>query len=209
MRLGLFAPDWTISTTRAFVKAFNLGNGSGPMGLLSPKTITDLHRQYIIRSAFWYFTIGDSINYVMTGHHVWDNKDKTRLELGDGRTMQWSKHSMEPIHWMTMPGQQALNKLGVIPKEILTQALHKEYLSTKFMPEMKDSRIGHLLKNYRPIGVGQAMEGDDVSQSIGPAIASTLGAPIYGRTNEQKERMKAANKLKAAETRARRALEKR
>lgn len=185
MRLALFAPDWTISTTRAFVKAFT-PTGSGVSGLWSPKNMTDLHRQYVIRSAFWYMVIGDTVNTALTGHHVWDNKDPTRLELGDGRTMQWSKHSMEPIHWLTMPGQQALNKLGMIPKELLTQALHKEYLSTKYMPEMQGSRVGHVLKNYRPIAVGQANEGD----SIVPGIAGFFGAPIYGQTNEQKEKRK-------------------
>lgn len=210
LRLALFAPDWTISTTRAFVKGITSlprdikAEGiTGPIqGLWKPSTLGDLHRQYIMRSAFWYLVIGDSLNVAMTGHHLWDNKDPTRLELADGRTMQWSKHSMEPIHWMTMPGQQALNKLGFIPKEFATQALHKEYLSTHHMPEMQ-SRIGHVAKNFSPIAAGQAMGAGGSPEGIQAAVASSLGAPIYGKTNQQREDAKALGKLKAAATRAR------
>lgn len=199
MRLALFAPDWTISTTRAFVKAF--GPGSGVKGLFKPTELADLHRQYILRSAFWYTVIGDSLNYAMTGHHFWENKDPTRLELGDGRTMQWSKHSMEPIHWLTMPGQQALNKLGYIPKELATQALHKEYLSTTFMPEMKN-RLAHAAKAFSPIAANQAFDNDGEDFDAPKAVAGFLGAPIYGRTEQQKQLQKARAKLQRAERKA-------
>jgi len=182
MQLLMFAPDWTLSTVRAMTQA--AGKGSSVKGLLNARTLADLHRQYMIRSAIYYMTVGDGINYAMSGHHIWDDKqkDKTRIDLGDGRTMQWSKHTMDSIHWVLNPSQQMLNKFGAIPKQMIEQALHKEYLSAHGQsPEMKGSRLGHLLKGISPIAVQQNF---DAGSSAG--IAGFLGAPIYGKTREQK-----------------------
>jgi hypothetical protein len=182
MQLLMFAPDWTLSTVRAMTQAS--GKGSSVKGLLNARTLADLHRQYMIRSAIYYMTVGDGINYAMSGHHIWDDKqkDKTRIDLGDGRTMQWSKHTMDSIHWVLNPSQQMLNKFGEIPKQMIEQALHKEYLSAHGQsPEMKGSRLGHLLKGISPIAVQQNF---DAGSSAG--IAGFLGAPIYGKTREQK-----------------------
>jgi hypothetical protein len=176
-QLLMFAPDWTMSTVRAVTGA--LGKGSGITGLTSARTLADLHRQYMLRSAAYYMLIGNAINYSMSGHYTWDNKDPTRLDMGDGRTMQWSKHTMEPVHWATQPGQQVFNKLGFVPKQIMEQAAHVEYLSAHGkMPPMKDSRIGHLLKGVAPIS-GQTSD-------VSGMVASTLGVPMYGMTPQQK-----------------------
>lgn len=192
MQLMLFAPDWTLSTVRAMTQAF--GEGSGVKGLLNARTLADLHRQYVLRSALYYLAIGDGINYAMSGHHIWDDKqkDKTRIDLGDGRTMQWSKHSMEPIHWLTNPAQQGLNKMGQLPKQAMEQMLHKEYLSAHGQsPEMKESRVAHLAKGISPISVQQNF---DAGSSAG--IAGFLGAPIYGKTKDQKFKEKLEKKYK-------------
>ena len=196
MQLAMFAPDWTISTTRAFLGAFN--EGSGVKGLINPRTLADLHRQYIIRSAFFYAMAGDGINYALTGHHLWDNKDWTRLELGDGRTMQFSKHMMEPYHWLEHPGQQGLNKLGFIPKQLGEQALGVEYLSAKGkMPPMKDSPGGHLLKSLSPIASQQS-----VNSGIAGGAAGFLGVPIYGMTKAQREEQRRKRERDASNKRA-------
>jgi len=173
----LFAPDWTLSTVRAITGA--LGKGSGIKGLTNARTLADLHRQYIARSAFYYFTVGNLINYAMSGHYIWDNKDKTRLDMGDGRTMQWSKHTMETVEWLTKPGQQILNKLNFPVKEPLEQAFHTEYLSAsgRQVP-MKESRLAHLAHGVLPITAQ--------SDSPGRALASALGTPIYGMTPQEK-----------------------
>lgn len=179
-QLLMFAPDWTLSTTRAYVGAF--GEGSSVKGLLRPRELADLHRQYILRSAMFYLTAADGINYALSGHHVWENKDWTRLELGDGRTMQFSKHMMEPYHWLMHPGQQALNKLGFIPKQLGEQALGVEYLSAKGrMPPMKESSPIHLVKSLSPISVQQSEQ-----SGVEGSVAGFLGVPIYGKTKEQR-----------------------
>ena len=104
MQLAMFAPDWTLSTTRAMVKAF--GEGSGVKGLLKPTTLADLHRQYIARAAAIYFTVGNVLHQALSGKWLWENEDWTTIDMGDGRKLQWSKHTMEPVHWMQKPGQQ-------------------------------------------------------------------------------------------------------
>lgn len=186
MQLLMFAPDWTISTTRAALKAF--GPGSGVRGLLEPKTVADLHRQYILRSAIYYVAVGDSINYAMSGHHIWDNKDPTTIDMGDGRTMQWSKHTMEPVHWLTKPGQQAVNKLGIIPREIASQVQGKQYLTTSGQaPPLQGfgPRVAHVAKAVEPIALQQGLGSTDSA-----GIAGFLGAPIYGRTYAQRDALK-------------------
>lgn len=192
MQFMMFAPDWTISTTMAALKAFGKGSeihgkgvlgkaGAGLKGLVSPQELADLHRQYLIRSAVYYLTAGNALNYAMSGHSVFQNKDPTFLELGDGRRMQFSKHAMEPIHWLEKPGQTALNKVGLVPGEIATQLSGREYLSTTGAPEMDTSgygRLKHAGKRFLPFSAS--------SKDLGSSVAGSVGFPIYGMTEEQK-----------------------
>lgn len=220
LRLALFAPDWTYSTTASFVKAFSSlpsdiksqGLLGPPKGLLSPATLGDLHRQYTVRSAFWYLTIAGAINYYLSGHYLDENKDPTRIDMGDGRTMQWSKHSMEPVHWLTMPTQQGLNKLGLFPKEGLNLLFGTEYLhprtnrdnSVSMGPKMRINPFGHVAKQFLPIGVNQAIDSGDSGGGMSSVVAGFMGAPIYGKTTDQRDREKDARKAASAEKRRQR-----
>jgi len=176
----MFAPDWTISTTRAAVKAFG-----GKPDFLRPTTLAGLHQQYLIRAAMYYLVVGDAINYTMSGHHLWDNKDPTVLDMDPKgeRHMQWSKHTMEPVHWLTKPAQQAINKLGMIPREATEQALKVDYLSAKGRMAPMKERLPHLAKNFLPISAQQADQG-----GAGSMFAGFAGVPIYGKTAEQKKK---------------------
>jgi hypothetical protein len=110
--------------------------------------------------------------------------------MGDGRKMQWSKHTMEAVHWITKPGQQALNKLGFVPREIANQLMGTEYLSTSGHAPRMQSRVGHVFKSLSPISVGQAFE-----SGRGSGIAGFLGFPIYGRTYGEQETIKEIRRL--------------
>ncbi len=190
MQLAMFAPDWTISTTRAAVQAF--GKGSGFKGIVSPTELADLHRQYLLRAGMYYLVVGDAINYSMSGHHLWQNKDPTILDINPEGTkhMQWSKHTMEPVHWVTKPAQQAINKMGMLPREMASQALDVEYLSAKGrMPKM-ENRVRHFAKNFAPIAVQQGQEG------IGEGLAGFAGFPIYGKTEAEREKARDERKRK-------------
>lgn len=183
--LGLlqFAPDWTLSTTRAAVKAF-----TGRPDFIKPTTLAGLHQQYLIRAAIYYMTVGDAINYTMSGHHLWENKDPTVLDMDPKgeRHMQWSKHTMEPVHWLTKPAQQGINKLGMIPREVIEQSLGVDYLSAKGKMAPMKGRIQHLAKNFLPISAQQADQGGAAT-----VVSGFAGVPIYGKTSEQKKADKA------------------
>ncbi len=199
-QLMLFAPDWTVSTTRAATQAFSPSIADlNPKKLLQtflePQNAVGLHRQYRLRSALYYATIANGINYAMSGHYIWDNKDWTTIDMGDGRTMQWSKHMMEPVHWATKPLQQGANKLGYFPKEVINQLTGKEYIATGGnAPPMDTSalgRVAHIGKSALPISA-QGAFGDKASS--GSALSSILGVPIYGKTMEERAAIKQAMK---------------
>lgn len=204
MQLAVFAPDWTVSTTRAATQAFapTIADAN-PVKLVrtftEPQNAVALHRQYVIRSALYYATIANGINYAMSGHYVWDNKDPTTIDMGDGRTMQWSKHMMEPVHWVTKPLQQGLNKLGFFPKEVLNQVMGKEYAAAGGnAPPMDTSALGrlaHVGKSVSPIGAQQAFSN---KASAGGAVSGFLGVPIYGKTFEERDAAKLERKQAAA-----------
>lgn len=203
MRLAMFAPDWTISTTRAAVKAFGplVGQeaGGGLKGLVSPRTLTDLHRQYMLRSAFYYLMVGDGLNYALNGKHLWQEDDPTYIHMRDGRRIQYSKHTMEPYHWLQHPIQQGINKMGQVPREIINQMLGTEYLNPKVGktgqvfagPKMEGSRLGHAGRTVSPIGVQQLAGGGTAAGAMG-----ALGMPIYGKTKAEIARMREERKRK-------------
>lgn len=197
MRLAMFAPDWDFSTTRAVIKA--AGKGSGFKGTFSPTELADLHRQYILRAGLFYVTMLDGLNMAFTGHHVWDNKDPTRLEYPDGRTQQFSAHTMKPVHMLTKPLPTLLNSMGQIPRELANQAFHTEYLAPRESktgqvlagPGMKENRALHALKAISPISGQQIVEG-----GAGSGVASALGMPIYGKSHAEIERAKELKRLR-------------
>ncbi len=209
LRIGMFAPDWTISTTRAAIKAFGplVGqeSGTGVRGLLSPSTMTDLHWQYMLRSVFYYAMVGDGLNVALNGKHLWEEDDPTYIHLRDGRKIQYSKHTLEPYHWLQHPVQQALNKLGQIPKEGLNQLFGTEYLNPRLQggnvtagPTMKESRLRHAAQSVSPIGVQQLAGGGPQAGAIG-----AVGIPIYGKTNEERRKERLERQLETRRKRDR------
>ena len=215
MQIALFAPDWTFSTTRAMLRALYVGKGSGPRGILDPQNVVDLHRQYLIRSGVYYLTVADAMNVAMSGHHIWENQPHlargqrpgwqdylhamSYIDMGDGRRMQWSKHTMEPVHWVSSPRQQFLNKLGVAPKELLSQVMGTQYLSAQgTAPKISgfQERGAHILSNVVPIGVQQAFDQGEGPGGMLAPLAGMAGFPIYGKTPEQKRAEAAKRRLK-------------
>lgn len=175
---GLLAPDWTVATARSWLGAIRKGK--------SPHE-RKMYQKYLLQSALGYSVMADILNLHFSGHHFWENDDPTRVDLGDGRTMQLSKHFMEGVHWLQHPGQTALNKLGTVPKELMEQFQNKEYLSAKGAPNIWDpvndsiptilgKSLKHSGKKFIPI-TGQTL----MNQSTESALSGFLGAPIYGK----------------------------
>jgi hypothetical protein len=128
MQLLMFAPDWTISNIRIIAKS---------LPLFEPDPIArSMYQAYFAKAALMYGTIGTALNYIFSGKSQLENKDPTRIDLGDGQVLTFSKQLMEPFHWITDPQNTALKKIGSVPRAIIEILTNKEYLTTKWSPNL-------------------------------------------------------------------------
>ncbi len=187
MQLMMFAPDWTIANIRILTKAIP--------GLSKSSLQSGLHKRYAIRGALMFAVVGSGINYMFTGKPIWENEVPTRIDLGDGRTMTFSKQFVEPFHWATDPGKTLVNKMGILPKGILEQALGKKWISPRYSPPMfgRDAtkvertiaRAKHVGSKFVPIFV-QQLYPDGIPGRFEPSgFAGFAGHPIYGRKRKE------------------------
>ncbi len=192
----LFAPDWTVSTIRAFTTAIpkeifkpkNWTLRDGIKGVFNPKTQGDFARKYVLHTAIAYLTILNAINMMMSHHPIWQNEDPTRIDLGDGTTMQPAKHSMEAAEWLRDPEKTLGNKLGFIPKAASVSFTGVQYPSPK-APKIRDNTflgrakaVGKLAIPFQFSAAIEAPEGKKLER----AVMSTLGMPTYGMTREER-----------------------
>lgn len=204
LQVLLFAPDWTISTIRSMSKALpkellkpqNWELREGIKGFINPKVEADLARRYVANTAILWFTILNGFNYAFTGRPIWTNKDPTRVDLGDGTSMQMAKHSMEFAEWVLHPGKTLGNKMGIVPKAAVIAMTGKAYPSIN-APMVKDIQtpLGRI-EGTSPLGlslrIGQQAVPFTVSASLSApegekakrALTSFLGIPIYGQTDK-------------------------
>jgi hypothetical protein len=128
MQLLMFAPDWTISNIRILGKA-----------LPAFERNSDARRMYgyyFARSAIMYATLGTALNYIFSGHSQLENKDPTRIDLGNGDVLTFSKQLMEPFHWITDPQKTGLKKIGSLPRGVIELLTNKQYLTTGWAPSI-------------------------------------------------------------------------
>lgn len=160
MGLIMFAPDWTIANLRIAFKTL-------PMFEKDPAA-RRLYQSYFVRTALIYATIGSALNYIFSGHSLLENKDPTRIDLGNGDVLTFSKQFMEPFDWITDPSGTGLKKIGSLPKGVIEVLLNKQYLNSKWSPriaEHDDNNLSKALKyggqvgrKFLPIWVQQATE---------------------------------------------------
>jgi hypothetical protein len=185
LQLILFAPDWTMATFRSIAKALPGGT--------TDAELMQLHRRYMVKAAIYYFTVANAVNYAMTGHSTFENDNPLRVELGDGRTMQFSKHDTEPLAWLQDPIGTALGKSAFIGKSAL--GLYRSHMEAgmhhKPMPTPVEdaATVG---SSMAPISLQQFIQ-NGVSMDD---LMSFLGMPIYGKTKEQKAEAKQSAKQK-------------
>ncbi len=173
----LFAPDWTVSTIRQITQAVRRSGGPAAQikGLFKPTELADLHRLALLRSAVYYFTVGNALNQLFSGHNIWQNKNPLRVDLGNGRTMQFSKHLTEPLEWLQQPAKTAAGKLSYAVTEPINQLTGKEYIGG---PPMQESRLVHAAQGVLPFPA--------TAGSPERALAGMAGFPIYGHTAAEK-----------------------
>ena len=183
MQIAMFAPDWTISTLRSYSKALpkdllkpkEWEIKAGAKGLFNPKTSGDLARRYVATTALMWLTFLNGINVATSGHYIWENDDPTRIDLGDGTTMQAAKHSMEGPHWLMHPIKTGFNKMGYVPKTLA--ALGSPYVNT---PLDVAKTIAEPFVPFQVSAAIQAPKGEKIKRGV----ASFVGLPIYGQTNK-------------------------
>lgn len=192
MQMLMFAPDWTFSTFRAAYKALP--------GAVDDPALAALHRRYLVKSAIYYLTIANALNFITAGHSIFENENPTRVQLADGRTMQFSKHFNEPFEWLRDPIQTADNKLGFYPRAAVELGTGKEYISAHDAAPDIESRAATIASMFLPISAQQGLAGGGASSALG-----LVGMPIYGKTPEQK--LEAREEKKAKEREKRKAAE--
>ena len=200
LQVLLFAPDWTISTLRAFTAALPKGLNptkwqpvEGIKGMMTPTTKADYARLYQFKTALTYLTLYNAINIMTAGRPIWENKDPTRIEYPDGTSMQAAKHAMEPYHWIMDPVKTLSNKLGFVPKAAIITIAGTEYASPD-APKLVDRSILGRLKaagsGALPFQAQAAMSAPE-GEGAKRALLGTLGFPVYGGTPEQKKAARA------------------
>lgn len=188
----LFAPDWTVSTLRAvstalpkeLAKPKNWELRKGVEGFFNPKTQGDLARRYVFNTMVSWLILLNGMNMAFSGRPIWTNKDPTRVDLGDGTSIQPAKHSMEAAEWLRDPNKTFGNKLGFWPKALITLTTGKAYPSPT-APMVKDNttlgRLAHVGESALPFQVGSAISAPP-GEKLKRGVMSALGIPIYGQT---------------------------
>ena len=166
MQLLLFAPDWTISNIRIIAKSLP--------AFESDPALRRLYQYYFARAALIYATAGTALNYAFSGQSILENTDPTRIDLGDGQVLTFSKQLMEPFHWITDPQSTALKKIGSLPRTTIEVLTNKQYLTTKWSPNItkKDDEAiekglkigGHVGMRFLPIWLQSASR--DVAEGL-------------------------------------------
>ena len=192
MQLLMFAPDWTISNIRIIAKSL-------PAFEADPQ-LRRLYQFYFAKAALTYAAAGSALNYAFSGHSLLENVDPTRIDLGNGEVLTFSKQLMEPFHWITAPQSTGLKKIGALPRTTIEVLTNKKYLTTKWSPNItkKDDEAiekglkigGQIGKRFLPIwlqtasqNIAEGLERDGLSADLAwdTAVDFVLGQSGHPR----------------------------
>jgi hypothetical protein len=167
MQLLMFAPDWTFATIRAAAKA---------LPGFAEKEVSQMHRKYMLKAAMYYLIVANGINMWQTGHSLFQNRDPTRIELKDGRTMQFSKHFMEPMQWLRDPETTAENK-GAFPVRLALDIHDRNQAEKMHRKAPPGSFEQDVLQTLLPFSIKNMVENGFTAEDM----LSTVGMPVYGK----------------------------
>jgi len=192
MQLLMFAPDWTISNIRIIAKSLP--------GFEADPQLRRLYQYYFAKAALTYAAAGSALNYAFSGHSLLENTDPTRIDLGNGEVLTFSKQLMEPFHWITAPQSTGLKKIGALPRTTIEVLTNKKYLTTKWSPNItkKDDEAiekglkigGQIGKRFLPIwlqtasqNIAEGLERDGLSADLAwdTAVDFVLGQSGHPR----------------------------
>jgi len=206
----LLSPDWTISNINIAFKGLGYTKNIASK-ILSRQKLTakeaaewNLYMGYMFRagvstSFFAYFLHG----IFAEEHKEFDLKDfwlTGRLDLGNGEEMVISKQIAEPMHWLTNPMHEGLNKGASLPKAALELLLGKQWVSLKHGGTITGPKFDRgdpkdwanwFGNKVTPISINpfkQAWLDDDVPAGramFQKAILGFTGFPKYGKPDKK------------------------
>lgn len=207
-QIMFLSPDWNISAARAWYE----GIKSVVPGV-SAKASDSMYRSYLIWSALTYLGAANMLSNHYTGHNIWDQKDWTYVDRGDGTKIQLNKHFMEMAHLTMDPQKFLLNKLNLLPKEAIDQYFGKEWVSWDdkkgiYGPPMTEYPFGltrpmHAAGQFVPLSIANIIR-DPAAGLSGMFSFGIYGTPYTQREERAAETARAKGKdVEAARERAR------
>jgi hypothetical protein len=185
-QIMFLSPDWNISAGRAWYE----GIKSVVPGI-APKASDSMYRSYLVWSGLTYLGAANMLANQYTGHSIWDQKDWTYVDRGDGTKIQLNKHYMEMAHLVMDPQKFLLNKLNLLPKEAIDQFFGKEWVSWDdkkgiYGPPMTEYPFGltrpmHAAKQFVPLSVA------NIIRDPGAGLSGMFSFGIYGSPYSQRE----------------------
>jgi hypothetical protein len=195
MRLFFLAPDWQIGNlkiaTDVFSNMFGRAGQAIPEGaVLAQDARAFFARQYALRTGLMMAFVGNFANLAFTGHFMWDNEDKTRIQL-PGSTedkkpiyLGMFDQFMSPFQMAASPFQFTTSKVGPIPRTVIGEALGRNFYGQPIVTS-KDGvlsnimkRVGFAIENVAPISA-QVASGVQYGKIPASARAlSLLGLPV-------------------------------
>ena len=190
MQRVLFAPDWTTANFRIISRAFP--------GFNDNAMSRSLYQAYTIRASLIVGTGGAALQQMFAGTNIWDNKDPTKVDLGNGFSISLSKQLFEPLHWAHEPFSYAIAKQSSILKSTEQALFNKKFLTSPWPSPISKADILSLQRAYdyaghygmsfvpfsfRPIVEEIAEEGGiSIQDALGEILRSLgglTGYPIY------------------------------
>jgi hypothetical protein len=185
-QIMFLSPDWNISAARAWYEGMK-----SVLPGVDRKASDSMYRSYIVWSGLTYLGAANMLSNHYTGHNIWDQKDWTYVDRGDGTKIQLNKHYMEMAHLVSSPQKFLLNKLNLLPKEAIDQFFGKEWVSWDdkkglYGPPMVEYPFGmtrpvHAAKEFIPLSVANIM------RDPGAGLAGMFSFGIYGMPYKQRE----------------------
>jgi len=203
-QLFLFAPDWTLANLRILGKSLPGFKDMLPLlGKSEDAVLNSLHRDYAVRATLMFLAGQEIVSRIATGKQSptfdaiesvfgegafdWERSKSVGYEdlllanIGDGDVILTSKQYVEVYEWLINPTAVAWNKMGSLPKKMVSTLLGYDYLNPKGLSkspeivterERKESELPLPLLNlkeyaktlassFRPIIADQAINKDN------------------------------------------------
>jgi len=138
LQLIAFAPDWTIANLRIL--------GNALPGFNKDPLSRKLYQAYALRAGLIYATFGSALQYMFTGKTLLENKDPTKIDLGNGYNMVFSKQLMEPLHWAVHPYKTLVSKQGSTSKLVQQLLFNKKYLTSPYPSPISEEDLFSLYR---------------------------------------------------------------